>query len=81
MLAGCSKCWWRSEWWVAPICGLAQGLIINLDNLREHSEISHSSTRSGETNQQHKILKECVEYLRDTKWLGDIGSLKATGKT
>jgi hypothetical protein len=82
-------------WWLASIVGLEQGLVNYINNLQSRINVTvilEQVPSVGETvspvpkdNQedrsQDKILKECEEYLRDSKRLRDIAALKATGKT
>jgi hypothetical protein len=82
-------------WWLASIIGLDQGLVNYIDNIQSRIEVSiipEKVPSKGETvspiprdkqedQRQDKILKECEEYLRDSKRLREIASLKATGRT
>jgi hypothetical protein len=82
-------------WWLALVIGLEQGLITFIDNsqsgvnvtiipenvLRGERTISPSPRDNQEDQRQDKILKECEEYLKDSRRLREIAALKATGKT
>jgi len=81
-------------WWLASVIGLEQGLINHIDNLqaryekalpRSSSPDPIAATNIGipdpELSRQDKVLKECKEFLRDSRWLRDLEKLNATGKT
>jgi hypothetical protein len=44
-------------------------------------ETQGSEVQKAKENHQDKILKECVEYLKDSRRLREVAALKATGKT
>jgi hypothetical protein len=81
----------QSVWWISSVIGLQAELIIHIDNLRTWSEfVSESSVDSARARElqkkddpgrQDRILKECEEYLRDSRRLRQLVALKATGKT
>jgi hypothetical protein len=82
-------------WWLASIIGLDQELVNYIDNLKSRINVSiiPEKAPSVERNvsptprdnqedlRQDKILKECEEYLKDSKRLREIASLKAKGRT
>jgi len=69
-------------WWLASVIGLEQGLITYIDNVQsrievgvipEESEAEDKETVSPdprdiqEEDRQDKILRECEDYLRDSR--------------
>jgi len=83
-------------WWLASIIGLEQGLITYIDNLQSRVEVgatpeepetvdrkttSPDPRNIPEKDRQDKILRECEEYLRDSRQQRKIAALKATGRT
>jgi len=83
-------------WWLASIIGLEQGLITYIDNLQSRIKESiipkESETEDRETvspdprdiqeeDRQDKVLRECEEYLRDSRQQRKIAALKASGRT
>jgi hypothetical protein len=67
-------------WLLAIIIGLEEALINHIDKLRGRTIIQKEHTAK-EEDRQDKILKECEEYLKDSRRLRDIAALKATGMT
>jgi hypothetical protein len=82
-------------WWHASIIGLEQGLINYIDNIQSRTiaaivpdkvssverAVSPIPRDNQEDQRQEKILEECEEYLKDSRRLREIATLKATGKT
>jgi hypothetical protein len=82
-------------WWLVSIIGLEPGLATYIDDIqsriivtvilekvpREGRTVSPIPRDNQEDQRQDKILEECEEYLKDSKRLRDIATLKATGKT
>jgi hypothetical protein len=82
-------------WWLASIIGLEQGLVNYIDNIQSRIDVTIIPAKVPRTRRsvspiprviqedqrQEKVLKECEEYLRDSKRLREIAALKATGKT
>jgi hypothetical protein len=82
-------------WWLASVIGLENGLIAFIDSLQSRvvvtvipekvpsvgGTVSPIPRDNQEDQRQDKILEECEEYLKDSKRLRDIATLKATGKT
>jgi len=82
-------------WWLASIIGLEQGLVNFIDNIQSRVDVAiipEEVPKVGRTvspvpgdnqedQRQDNILKECEEYLKDSKRLREIAALKATGKT
>jgi hypothetical protein len=82
-------------WWLASIIGLEQGLANYIDNIQSRIDttvipekvpsadrvVSPVPRDIQEEQRQDKILKECEEYLKDSRRLREIAALKATGKT
>jgi hypothetical protein len=82
-------------WWLVSIIGLEQGLVNYIDNLQSRinvniipekvpsveRNVSPIPRDNQEDPRQDKILKECEEYLKDSRRLREIAALKATGKT
>jgi len=78
-------------WWLASIIGLEQGLISYIDNLCSRIEITVTSEAPQDTSEQaakdtielrqDQVLKECEEFLRESRRLRDIASLKSEGTT
>jgi hypothetical protein len=82
-------------WWLASIIGLEQGLANYIDNIQSRTNttvipdnvpsvdrtVSPIPRDIQEDQRQDKILKECEEYLKDSRRLREIAALKATGKT
>jgi len=73
-------------WWLASVIDLEQGLVQYIDTL--HGRIAPINTTSEPTvlntdtaDHQDKVLKECEEYLRESRRLRDIATLKSKGKT
>jgi hypothetical protein len=82
-------------WWLASIIGLEQGLAIHIDNIQSRIDVTvipekvPSTERTvspiprdnQEDRRQDKILEECEEYLKDSRWVREIAALTASGKT
>jgi len=82
-------------WWLASIIGLEQDLVNYIDNIQSRVNVAvipEKVPRVGRTvspiprdiqedQRQDKVLKECEEFLKDSKRLREIAALKATGKT
>jgi hypothetical protein len=78
-------------WWLVSIIKLKQGLITDIDNLRTRSEMvsipkdvpitTKKLPAKGSSSRQDRILEECEEYLRDSRWLLNLAKLKASGKS
>jgi hypothetical protein len=82
-------------WWLASIIGLEQGLANYIDNIqsridttvipekvpRAYRTVSPIPRDIQEDQRQDMILKECEEYLKDSRRLREIAALKVTGKT
>jgi hypothetical protein len=82
-------------WWLASIIGLEQGLANYIDTIQSRINVVVSSEKAPEArksvspvprdNQEDQrrdtILKECEEYLKDSRRLREIAGFKATGKT
>jgi hypothetical protein len=82
-------------WWLASIIGLEQGLANFIDNIQSRIDttvipgnvpsadriVSPIPRDIQEDLRQDKVLKECEEYLKDSKRLREIAALKATGKS
>jgi len=83
-------------WWLASIIGLDRGLITYIDNLQsrievrvtpEESEVIDRETVSPdpkdiqEEDRQDKVLRDCEEYIRDSRQQTEIAALKASGRT
>ena len=82
-------------WWLASIIGLEQGLANYIDNIQSRTDttvlpenvpgvdrtVSPVPRDIQEDQRQDKVLKECEEYLKDSRRLREIAALKATGKT
>jgi len=82
-------------WWLASIIGLEQELANYIDNIQSRVDVTIIPEKvprvertvspirrdNQEDQRQDKILKECEEYLKDSKRLREIAALKATGKT
>ena len=82
-------------WWLASIIGLEQGLVNYIDNIQSRVNVAiiPEKVLSGrvtvspiprdnqEDQRQDRVLKECEEYLKDSRRLREIAALKATGKT
>jgi len=83
-------------WWLASVIGLEQGLITYIDNLQSRVEVgvtpeepvvvdrkttSPDPRDIQEEDRQDKVLRECEEYLRDSRQQRKIAALKATGRT
>jgi hypothetical protein len=82
-------------WWLASIIGLDEGLVNYIDNTQFRIDVTVLPERvpgvrrtvspvpmdNQEDQRQDKILKECEEYLKDSRRLREIAALKATGKT
>jgi len=82
-------------WWLVSIIGLEQGLVNYIDNVQSRvnvtiipdkvpsneGNVSPSPRDNQEDQRQDKILDECEEYLKDSRRLRKIATLKATGKT
>ena len=82
-------------WWLASIIGIEQELVKYIDNIqsrinvtiipekvpKEGRAVSPEPRDNQEDQRQDKILAECKEYLKDSKRLREIASLKAKGKT
>jgi len=74
-------------WWLASIIGLEPGLIRYIDNLSSRVGISVTSEAPQDTSEQaakdtielrqDQVLKECEEYLKESRRLRDIASLKS----
>jgi len=78
-------------WWLASIRGLEQGLISYIDNVRTRTKITVTTEALRDTSEQaatdtielrqDQVLKECEEYLKESRRLRDIASLKSKGTT
>jgi hypothetical protein len=82
-------------WWLASIIGLDTGLVNYIDNIQSRINVTITPEEIpsvGETVlpiprdnpedlRQDNIFKECEEYLKDSRRLREIATLKATGKT
>jgi hypothetical protein len=78
-------------WWLASIIGLDRGLVNYIDNIQSRIEVSVISeeipdntavtSEKQEEDRQVQILKECEEFLQDSRSLRGLAALKATGKT
>jgi hypothetical protein len=82
-------------WWLALIIGIEQDLVVYIDNLQSRINltivpenvpsvgriVSPLPRDNQEDQRQDIILKECEEYLKDSRRLREIAALKATGKT
>jgi hypothetical protein len=82
-------------WWLALIVGIEQELVKYIDNIqsrinvtiipekvpREERAVSPEPRDNQEDQRQDKILAECKEFLKDSKRLREIASLKAKGRT
>jgi hypothetical protein len=49
--------------------------------VRNASIARDSATQQSEKDHQDTILKECEEFLKESRWLRDIAALKSKGKT
>jgi hypothetical protein len=78
-------------WWLAWIIGREQGLANYIDNIQSRIEVSVTSDASpdkeaittGETDKgrQDMVLRECEEFLRDSRRLHDLANFKKEGST
>jgi hypothetical protein len=82
-------------WWLASIIGLEQALVNYIDNTESRIDVTVIPEKAPriertvspaprdiqEDTRQDKVLKECEEYLKDSRRLREITTLKATGKT
>jgi hypothetical protein len=82
-------------WWLASIIGIEQELVKYIDNIqsrinvtiipdkvpREGRAVSPEPGDNQEDQRQDTILRNCEEYLKDSRRLREIAALKATGKT
>jgi hypothetical protein len=76
-------------WWLASAVGLESGLVIHIDNLHGRTvveeplrkEVSPVPRDIQEELRQDDVLKECEQYLQESRRLRDIASLKAKGRT
>jgi hypothetical protein len=72
-------------WWLAGVIGIEEDLVIHIDTLHGRTAVVKGHTteevQESKDDRQDKILKECDEYLKDSRWLREIAALKATGKT
>jgi hypothetical protein len=82
-------------WWLASNIGLEQGLVNYISNRQARQEVNilpeKTSDSKGsispvprdiqEGKRQDIIVKECEEYLKDSRRLREIAALKATGRT
>jgi len=78
-------------WWLVSIIGLEQGLINYIDNLYSQIEITVTSETMRGTSAkatkdiselcQDQVLEECEEYLKESRRLRDIATLKSKGET
>jgi len=81
----------QSVWWISSIMGLQPELITYIGNLepcskkeqiqREVTVTSKDEATESKEDQQDTILKECEEFLRDSRWLRDIANHRSTGIT
>jgi len=72
----------QSVWWIASILGLQAGLVIYIDNLQARSDlashpeigpdIAQTTTSKNDPERQDKVLRECEEFLRDSRRLHDL---------
>jgi hypothetical protein len=82
-------------WWLASIIGLEQGLINYIDNIQTRQNviirpeelpvikrsISPAPREIPEESRQDQVLKECEEFLRDSKRQREVTNLKVSGRT
>ena len=82
-------------WWLASIIGLEPDPVSYIDDIQSRVNVAiipEKVSRVGRTvspiprdiqedQRQDKVLKECEEFLKDSKRLREIAALKATGKT
>jgi hypothetical protein len=82
-------------WWLASIISLEKGLIDYIDNIKDRCHIPVNPEKDlserncvtptprdiQEDTRPDKILKECEEFLRDSRRLRDIAALKSKGTT
>jgi len=82
-------------WWLASIIGLEQGLTSFIDNLQSRRKVVvipeepeavvrktvSPDPKDIQEERRERIFKECEGYLRDSRQLGRVATLKATGKT
>ena len=78
-------------WWISSVIGLQSSLVIYINNLRAKSELVSVPTdvavttpghqKGNDLRWQDKILKECEDYLQDSRRLWKLEALKAKGKT
>jgi len=82
-------------WWLASIIGLERGLTTFIDNLQSRKSVAvipeeleavvrktvSPDPRDIQEERRERILRECEGYLRDSRQLRRVATLKATGKT
>jgi hypothetical protein len=80
-------------WWLASIIGLEKGLVNYLEHLQTrlnvtdtpgkasgaHSAVSSTPRDNQEDQRKDQVLKECEEFLRNSKRQREIANLRATG--
>jgi hypothetical protein len=80
-------------WWLVSIIGLEQGLANYIDNIQSRVNttiipekvlsvrrtVSPIPRDNQEDQRRDQVLKECEEFLQDSKRLRDIAKLKSTG--
>jgi len=73
-------------WWLATVITLEQGLVQHIDTLHGRTVPINTTSETMVLNtdtedHQDKVLKECEEYLRESRRLRDIATSKSKGKT
>jgi hypothetical protein len=71
-------------WWLVSIIGLESNLISHIDNLNSRNgkeTISPVPRDIQEDIRRDQVLEECEEYLKESRRLRDIASLKSKGTT
>jgi hypothetical protein len=78
-------------WWLVSVIGLEQGLVHFIDNLQARAEtavvpeenpvVPEEPLFRGKLGGQDKIVKECEEYLKDSRRLRDLAKLKISART
>jgi len=81
----------QSVWWIASVLGLQTGLVIYIDNLQVRSDpvsqpeigpdIAQTGTHKDDSERQDKVLRECEEFLWNSRRLRNLVTLKASGRT
>lgn len=80
-----------SIWSISLIIGLQSELIRYMDNWHSLSKkievrceitaLLSTNLTGSESSRQDTILKECEEYLRNSKWLRELANVKSSGRT